>query len=76
MTNDTASAQLAELEARIAEMPEEQQAALLPVLEETRQRHGLIRQCSDAARNALADWRIVMKYRVFDLEARLREAAS
>ncbi len=74
MTDDTANARLAELESRIAAMSEERQAELRPVLEETRQRHDLIRQCSDAARSALADWRIAMKYRIFDLEARLREA--
>ena len=74
MTDDTANARLAELEAQIAEMSEKQQAELQPVLEETRQRHGRIRQCSAAARSALADWRIAMKYRIFDLEARLREA--
>jgi hypothetical protein len=76
MTDDTAIAKLAELEARIAEMSEEQQEALRPMLEETRKRHGLIKQCGSAARNALADWRIIMKYKIFDLEARLREAAS
>ncbi|MBN2561901.1 MAG: hypothetical protein JXQ75_13325 [Phycisphaerae bacterium] len=75
MTEDkTFDAKLARLEAKIAALPADQQAQLEPVLVETRRRHQEIREAVTSARDALDDWRITMKYRVFDLEARHREA--
>ena len=74
MSREMYDARLAELEAVIAGLPAEQQALLAPMLAETRTRQDEIKQACDAARDTLADWRIAMKYLIFDLEARLREA--
>lgn len=74
MDSHTYDAKLAELEATIASLPVDQRAALAPLLAETRTRHTEIQKAGAAARAALDDWRIVMKYLVFDWEARLREA--
>ena len=73
MTEETFQTRLAELEARIHSLPREQQGHLQALFEETRRRHREIcRSIADAV-SALADWRIAMKYRIFDAEARLRE---
>ena len=74
MDSSTHDARLAELEARIAALPADQRAALAPLLAETKTRHAQIKRATAAARDALDDWRIAMKYMVFDWEARLREA--
>jgi phosphoglycerate-specific signal transduction histidine kinase len=74
MTEQTFQTKLAELETQIDSLPAEQQAHLKAMLEETRCRHQEIRQSIAAATDALDDWRIAMKYRIFDAEARLREA--
>jgi len=73
MTDETFDLRLAELEARVADLAPEQLAAVAPLLEETRQRHAEIRLNVAKARDALDDWRIAMKYKVFDTEARRRE---
>jgi hypothetical protein len=74
MTEEMFETKLAELETQIGSMPAELQARLKLLLEETRRRHLEIRQSIAAASDALDDWRIAMKYRIFDAEARLREA--
>lgn len=74
MNNTTYDAKLAELEAKIAALPADQQALLAPLLAETQHRHVEIKKNVAAARDALDDWRIAMKYMVFDLEAQAREA--
>ncbi len=73
MMEETARKKLAELEAKIAALPAVQRTQLEGLLEETKERHDHIKSNADSARNALDDWRLLMKYRVFDLEARLRE---
>ncbi len=74
MNNDEAfNTRMAEIEARIAALPEAEQARLRDLVEETRRRHENIRASTAAALNALDDWRIAMKYLIFDLEARARE---
>ncbi len=73
MTDKTLALRLAELEARVADLAPEQRQALAPLLAETRQRHADIRRSAAKAREALDDWRIAMKYKLFDAEARLRE---
>ncbi len=76
MTDKTFALRLADLEARVADLTPEQRQALTPLLNETRQRHADIRRSVAEAHDALADWRIAMKYKVFDAEARLRESAG
>lgn len=63
---------IAELTARIQEVPPHRRAALLPLLDETLARQAAIEENREAAIEALADWRIAMKYLVFDLEATAR----
>jgi len=73
MNDEAFNTRMAEIEARIAALPEAEQARLRDLVEETRRRHESIRASTTAALNALDDWRIVMKYLIFDLEARARE---
>ncbi len=75
MTDGTFDERLAEIEKRIDELPVGRQESLKKLVEETRRRHVEIRHAVGEARSALADWRIALKYLVFDLEARLRESA-
>ena len=74
MTEETFRTRIAELETRITALPADQQAQLKGLIEETRQRYSDIRRSVSSARDALDDWRIAMKYLIFDQEARLREA--
>lgn len=75
MAEETYTARLAELEHTIDALPPAQQAQLRILFEETRLRHVAIKTATTASRNALDDWRIAMKYMIFDAEARLRENA-
>lgn len=74
MTEEAIKARLAEIEAEIEVLPGTQQARLRDLLAETKLRHLQIRQAADAALDALQDWRIAMKYLIFDREATMREA--
>lgn len=74
MTDETFKERLAELEARIDALPEDRRAVLRRLFRETRQRHLQVKTAVNAARNALDDWRLAMKYLVFDREAAAREA--
>ena len=74
MTEETFETKLAEMETVINALPVEQRARLISLLAETKHRHQGLRPTVVAAHDALADWRIVMKYQIFDAEARLREA--
>ena len=65
---------LAEITAKIYTLPTDQRDALLAKVEETRERHLAIRESTVRALSALDDWRIIQKYRIFDMEARLRES--
>lgn len=76
MTGDRFELQLQEILARIAALPEHHRARLMKVVEETRERHQEVRESVARARSALDDWRILQKYRIFDLEATLREQQS
>lgn len=76
MTGDRFELQLQEILARIAALPEHHRTHLMKVVEETRERHRDVRESVARARDALDDWRILQKYRIFDLEATLRERQS
>jgi hypothetical protein len=55
-------------------LPEEKRKQLESLLEETRHRHHKNKLALQQSMDALADWRLLQKYCVFDREARLREA--
>ncbi len=76
LTEDTYTTKLAELEQTINTLPPAEQAQLKNLLSETKKRHAAIKTATTSARNALDDWRIAMKYMIFDQEARRREACQ
>jgi hypothetical protein len=76
MTNDRFEEQLQRILARLDTLSESQQALVRPMVEETRRRHVQIREAIARAHTALDDWRLVEKYRIFDAEARWREARA
>ena len=55
-------------------LPEEKRKQLESLLEKTRHRHHKNKLAFQRAMDELDDWRLLQKYRVFDREARLREA--
>ncbi len=73
MNDETFEVRLAELEARAAGLAPDLRHALALLLDETRRRHADIRLSAAKACDALDDWRIAMKYKLLDAEARLRE---
>ena len=76
MNEDTFRARLAEVQAKIEALPPDQQARLAPLVEETKERHYGLQKDMARLREAADDWRITMKYLVYDLErtrAELRE---
>ncbi len=66
-------AKMKELVEKIGQLPEAQRGPLYDLVKETRNRHENNESNIAKAKEALEDWRIAMKYRVFDLEARVRE---
>ena len=74
MTNDALEAHLGKALEAIKSFPRQEQAVLLKMVEETRLRHADIADATQRARGALDDWRVIQKYRIFDAEAKLREA--
>jgi len=76
MTEEKFEQHLQELLSKIETLPESQRAPLLEMVEETRSRHRVIREATTRALSALDDWRLILKYRIFDAEARQREAGS
>ncbi len=55
-------------------LPEEKRKELESLLDETRHRQHKNKLAFQLAMDTLDDWRLLQKYRVFDREARLREA--
>jgi hypothetical protein len=76
MTREAFEAQVEKTLATIAVLPEERRAPLLALVDEARRRHAEIAADVGRAREALDDWRIIAKYRVFDAEATARESAQ
>lgn len=68
------NARLAELASVIDRLPEMERAKLRGLVHETRRRHSEVEQGIARACARLDDWRMRAKYRVFDAEARQREA--
>lgn len=65
--------QLDKLLASIDQLTPEQQAALGPIVDETKRRQADIDTAHIEAHDALDDWRLTMKYLVFTNEAKRRE---
>lgn len=65
--------QLEKLLASIDQLTPEQQAALGPLVDETKRRQAEIDDAHHEAHDALDDWRLTMKYLVFTNEAKRRE---
>ncbi len=76
MADQDFEAQLREVLARINTLPESQRGPLMALVAETRRRHATIRDATARAREALDDWRLILKYLLFDEEARRREAQA
>ncbi len=57
----------------IETLPEAQRARMMELVDETRRRHAHLRHLEKTAQDALDDWRLILKYRLFDYEARQRE---
>ncbi|MCK4658862.1 MAG: hypothetical protein KAV82_05010 [Phycisphaerae bacterium] len=76
MTNQQFNEQLSKILANIETLPESRRGALLEMAEEARARYQQIGKTTARAREALEDWRLVQKYRIFDAEASLREAQA
>lgn len=73
MTEGTFAATLRELRSRIDALPVERRAPLIQLMQETVARQREIEQAKSDALDALDDWRIALKYAVFDAEATRRE---
>ncbi len=58
------------------ELPADKREHIQKLVEETRLRHEDIKSSLQRAIHALDDWRLLQKYRLFDLEARQREMKS
>lgn len=74
MNSETFQNQLEDLTAKIDALPVEQRGPLLALVEETKRRQAELTKDVAAATDALADWRIAVKYAVFDREAARRES--
>ena len=73
MNDETFHAELAEVRQQIHTLPEAQRAPLLALLKETGHRHVQLKEHFARARDALDEWRLLMKYLIFDCEAGRRE---
>ncbi len=73
MTEETFLQQFEELSAQIDQLPVDQQPRLRKLAEETLLRYQTNKTNIDQANAALDDWRLQVKYQIFDAEASLRE---
>ena len=76
MTEQTFNEQMTRLVSTIQMLPNSQRATLMQMVQETRKRYRDIRESGARSRNALDNWRLIQKYRIFDEEARAREART
>ena len=76
MTNDEYNTRFQELLDKAGQLPQEQQAALAPLIKETRIIHTSILDSRRRIEDALGTWRIELKYFLFSLEAAARERAE
>lgn len=76
MTDEAFRNKLNEAMQKIAELPEDRRAPLVAMIEETRQRHGELKQSFARISSAMDEWRLLIKYLIFDREATHREVAD
>ncbi len=76
MTDGEYNTRLQQLLDKAEELPPEQQAALAPLIEETRIIHASILDSRRCIEDALGTWRVELKYFLFSLEAAARERAE
>ncbi len=76
MTNDEYDTRFQDLLDKVAELPPEQEAALVPLIEETRIIRTSILDSRRRIEDALGTWRVELKYFLFSLEAAARERAE
>jgi hypothetical protein len=74
MNNDEFQTKLSGILAEIRTLPEDQQARLLSLVEETRQRHLQLAESFRRFHDMVDDWRLATKYLIFDLERTRYEA--
>lgn len=74
MTDETFTAKLRELSDKMRDLSPEQREALQPLLKETEDRHAVLQENIARAHDALDDWRLTVKYALFDRDARRRES--
>lgn len=73
MTDEVLNAKLAEAREKINALPADQRGPLLALVEETRQRHVELKKNFSRVHEAVDEWRLLMKYLIFDREATRRE---
>jgi len=73
MNEEVFNKKLRELIREIANLPEDKQKQLAPLVEETKERHEDIKESVSRITKSLGDLRICLKYLLFDLEATRRE---
>ncbi len=73
MDRDALEAHIAKTMEYINTLPEDSRGPLLALVNETRQRHEAVAESTQRSLDAIDDWRLVMKYNIFDAEATLRE---
>ena len=73
MTDEILNARLAEAREKINALPADQRAPLLALVEETCQRHAELKKNFSRVNEAVDEWRLLMKYLIFDREATRRE---
>ncbi len=76
MTDDDYDTRFQKLLDEVAELLPEQQAVLAPLIEETQIIHASILDSRRRIEDALATWRVELKYFLFSLEAAARERAA
>jgi len=76
MSADDFEAAIEKCMAMINELPPDQRDPLLDLVTETRARHRRIQASVKHVMDALDDWRLIQKYKVFDQEARRRELGA
>lgn len=76
MTNEEYDTRFQELLEKVADLPAEQQAALEPLIEETRVIRASLLDSRRRIEDALGTWRVELKYFLFSLEAAARERAE
>lgn len=76
MTESSFQQKIAELAAKIDAMPEPHRAQLKKMVERTQRRFESIKENCARSREALDDWRLAMKYLIFDSEAQARESSE